>query len=67
MHVEMNLALGKNEKSIIRTEPFPEGIRKQYEREDKDPKQEIDWTDRYQRECETHNRSYHIKCEACYP
>jgi len=53
-------------KSKIRPEPFPEGIRKQYEKDDENPNQELDWTDDSQRECPIHNRSYHIKCRSCY-
>ena len=53
--------------SIIRTEPIPEGKLEQYQKDDLNKNQQLDWEDDFQRECKIHERSYHIKCVECYP
>ena len=40
-------------------------LKKQYEREDLDPNQVLDWTDENQKYCKKHKRNYHNECKAC--
>jgi hypothetical protein len=38
---------------------------KNYELEDQDKNQKLDWSDDNQKYCKTHKRNYHLKCMEC--
>lgn len=46
---------------------YREENKERLEKEDLDPKQELDWEDILQKFCNLHKRNYHFICRGCNP